>query len=103
MSAWAQIVLTCSPSWRLVPPSFVTDRPRGIPGYVAAGTPEHSGSPRVIRWMETIVQRNSGKHTPPTIERPWRVLQDPPQSRTQKFIRLLNVAVALVALILLSP
>ena len=53
--------------------------------------------------METIVQRNSGKHTPPTIERPWRVLQDPPQSRTQKFIRLLNVAVALVALILLSP
>jgi lipopolysaccharide/colanic/teichoic acid biosynthesis glycosyltransferase len=57
----------------------------------------------VIRWMETIVQRNGGRSTAPTIERPWRAQQDPPQSRTQTFIRLLNVAVALAALILLSP
>jgi len=53
--------------------------------------------------METIVQRNGGRNTAPTIERPWRARQDPPQSRTQTFIRLLNVAVALAALILLSP
>jgi len=53
--------------------------------------------------METIVQRNGGRNTAPTIERPWRARQDPPQSRTQTLIRLLNVAVALAALILLSP
>jgi lipopolysaccharide/colanic/teichoic acid biosynthesis glycosyltransferase len=53
--------------------------------------------------METIVQRNGGRNSAPTIERPWRARQDPPQSRTQTFIRLLNVAVALAALILLSP
>ena len=57
----------------------------------------------MIRWMETIVQRNGGRNIAPTIERPWRARQDPPQSRTQTLIRLLNVAVALAALILLSP
>jgi lipopolysaccharide/colanic/teichoic acid biosynthesis glycosyltransferase len=58
----------------------------------------------VIRWMESLVQRSGNRNSFPTIERPWQVRQ--PSSTTghaQKLIRLLNVTVALAALILLSP
>jgi lipopolysaccharide/colanic/teichoic acid biosynthesis glycosyltransferase len=54
--------------------------------------------------METLVQRNGARHSLPTIERPWQVRDETQdRSRAQKLIRVLNVAVALLALILLAP
>jgi lipopolysaccharide/colanic/teichoic acid biosynthesis glycosyltransferase len=57
----------------------------------------------VIRWVESLVQRTDGERSFPTIEKPWRIRSTVSTGRTLQFTRLLNVVVALLALLLLFP
>jgi lipopolysaccharide/colanic/teichoic acid biosynthesis glycosyltransferase len=61
------------------------------------------GERRVIRWMESLVQRTDGERSFPTIEKPWRIGSTVSTARTLQFTRLLNVVVALLALLFLFP
>jgi lipopolysaccharide/colanic/teichoic acid biosynthesis glycosyltransferase len=57
----------------------------------------------MIRWMESLVQRSGAESFLPTIQTPWRIAAYDTASRVQQLNRLLNTAIALVALILLFP
>ena len=57
----------------------------------------------MIRWMESLVQRSGLETSLATIQRPWRFDADETAAQSQQLNRLLNITIALLALILLFP
>ena len=57
----------------------------------------------MIRWMESLVQRSGLEASLATIQRPWRFDADESAAQSQQLNRLLNITIALLALILLFP
>jgi lipopolysaccharide/colanic/teichoic acid biosynthesis glycosyltransferase len=75
----------------------------GLQGHAPTIRPDDLRSPHVIRWMESLAQRSGVETLLPTIQKPWRINVDGPSSPAQQLNRLLNIGIALLALILLFP
>jgi lipopolysaccharide/colanic/teichoic acid biosynthesis glycosyltransferase len=91
----------------------VWDGPLGTPLYApAAGQPGSSRTVRVIRWMESLVERAGAAGAMPTIQRLWGAEPGPVELRPAEETarrhagpvhRSLNPVLALTALVLLLP